>query len=103
MPFGDNECSGFKIDGDCFAKLYIDIAMVSQDGSQTEGSVGCGKLNCRNLIEQRLELLIIVLVNQGNVDVRTRCQLAGAVQPGKATADDYYMFIRDWILLVGIT
>ena len=92
LSFSDRDRSGLEIDRHCFAKLYLDIRMLSQNRTQTEGGIGCGKFGGRNLIEQRLELLIVVFIDQCDADIRARCQLAGTVQPSKATADDHYVF-----------
>src|SRR5215471_6530331 len=102
LSFSDSDRPGLKIDGHRFAKPYIDVGMLSQHRSQTEGGIGCGKFSGRNLIEQRLELLIIVFVDQCDADVRARCQLASTVQSGETTADDHYVFHTYWILLIGM-
>ena len=63
LSLSDSDRPGAKINRDRFAELKVDIGMLSEDRSQTEGSLVCGKFGCRDLVQQRLELLIIVFVN----------------------------------------
>jgi hypothetical protein len=42
-----------------------------------------------DLVEQRLELVIVVAVDQRDVDLVVLGQPLGAAQPGEAAADDY--------------
>ena len=77
-----------QIGGNNLRHLDLDVGMLHQDVPQAEGDVAGRQEPGRHLVQQRLELLIVVLVDQRDADLRMRCQFAGAVQSGKTTAND---------------
>jgi hypothetical protein len=53
--------------------------------SEAGGDVGGGELAGRHLVQQRLELVVVVLVDERHADVGALGQLSGAAQPGDRT------------------
>jgi len=45
-----------------------------------------------NLIEERLKLMVVMLVHERNMDLLIPRQLLSASDPGESAADDHYMF-----------
>jgi hypothetical protein len=66
---------------------------------QREGGVAGGQQTGRDLVEQRLELRVVVLVDQRDSGVWAGHQLAGTVQSGEPTPDSEpsVFATRSWI------
>ncbi len=81
--------AGDEIDRDNLRHFHVHIGVGSEDTSQTESRIARRQFGGGHLVEQRLELLVIVLVEQGNPNISMRSQLTGAVQTGKTATDDH--------------
>ena len=64
-----------------------DRGMLAEDGLMRPGDVLCGQLRAGDLVEQRLELVIVVAIDQRDLDAFI-AQSARARHPGEATAED---------------
>jgi hypothetical protein len=80
--------SRFEIRRNYLGHLYIDVGIILEDVPQRKRRIARRQHGRGDLIEQRLELLIIVFVDQRDPDIRTRRQFAGTVQPSKTASDD---------------
>jgi hypothetical protein len=61
--------------------------MLAEDGLMRPGDVLRGQLRARDLVEQRLELVIVVAIDQRDLDAFI-AQSARARHPGEATAEN---------------
>jgi hypothetical protein len=68
-------------------QLYIHVGVAPEDVTQGKGRIARRQSSSRHLIEQRLELLIVVLVDQRDPNIRIRRQLTRTVQSGETAAD----------------
>ena len=59
-----------------------------EDPCEVEGDVAGGQLRGRHLVQQRLELVVAVLVDQGDADAVLAGEPLGARDPGESAADD---------------
>jgi len=64
------------------------MLLVAEDVAECEGCVVGRENASRHLVEKRLELLVVVLVDEGDVDVVVWGEFEGAAQAGEASADD---------------
>ena len=65
----------------------VDRGMLAEDGPMRPGDVLCRQLRAGDLVEQRLELVIVVAIDQRDLDAFI-AQSARARHPGEATAED---------------
>ena len=69
-PFATNHRgASVEIDGDHFAHLDVHVGVLSKDVAQVECDVGWRQRRGGNLVQQRLELLIVVPVDQRDVHI----------------------------------
>jgi hypothetical protein len=74
-------------------QLDVDGCVITANSAQRKADIVAGQLRSCELVEERLELMVIVAIDQGDAH-RTFAarQLQGTSQAGKASADDYYVF-----------
>ena len=70
------------------AELDVDVGVVAEELAQRERDVAGGQLRGRDLVEQRLELVVVVAVDQRDADVVLARQPPDAADAGEAAADD---------------
>ena len=81
--------TGCEVGGDNLGHYHVHIRVLFENTAQTESGIAGRQHGRGYLIEQRLELLIVILVEQCDPNIRMRSQLAGTVQTGEtATYDD---------------
>ncbi len=86
LPTGRGDAELVHIDGVDLGLQHGDGRSVGEDVAQRPGDVGGGQLAGCHLVEQRLELVVVVPVDQRDVDV-VLGQLGRAPDPGEASAD----------------
>jgi hypothetical protein len=87
LPVGGRHRPCRRVDR-CHGRLLdVDALVAGEDAPQWPGDVGHGQLRRRHLVQERLELVVVVLVEQGHVDL-VLGQLLGTADAGEATADD---------------
>jgi hypothetical protein len=67
----------------------VDIVRRAEGGSKRIGDVGGGQQRCRDLVEQRRELVVVAPVDEQHVD-RPADEPARARQAGEAAADNHH-------------
>ena len=77
-----------RIDGHDLGALRIEPVEFRRDLAQRIGDVAGRQHRCRDLVEERLELVVVVLVDEGDVEALARGELAGAGDAGEPAADD---------------
>src|SRR4051794_15812911 len=82
----DGDGGGISVDRAGNRTSYVDAGGVMEDPVQGPGYVVCRDLRGRHLVEQRLELVVVVLVEQDHVNV-VFCQLLSARDACEAAAD----------------
>src|SRR5215216_778777 len=78
---------GFKIDGHHFCHVDGDILLSAKYAPERVGDLRWYKPGYGDLIEQRLEQVIVVPVDQCDLNLRVS-QLAGGLHPAKTCAND---------------
>ena len=63
LSFSSFDSVRLEIDGDYLPELHVNVRVSSEDTSQAKSHVGCRQRSRSDLVEQRLKLLIIVLVD----------------------------------------
>ena len=72
--------------------FHIYVGVAEECAAQIEGHI-VGSEDCGgDLVEQRLELMIVVLVEQRDPNIRVCSELAGTVQPGETTPHNHDVF-----------
>ena len=79
-----------EIDSRHFSHLESEILLMPEDRPDRIGDLGRDQAGDGNLVEQRLEKVIVLPVNQCNTDRGFR-QLLSGFQASKACANDHYM------------
>src|SRR4029079_12167418 len=79
---------GRRVDGGDFAPLRDEALVLRGDAPQGIRDVAGGEHRRRHLVEQRLELVVVVLVDQGDVDAIVLRQRPGTGDAGESAADD---------------
>src|SRR5262249_25725010 len=74
--------------------------VLAESLADVERDVARGELRCRDLVQQRLELMVVVLVDQGGPDVVLR-QLPRASEPRESRPDDHDARGRTWLVGLG--
>jgi hypothetical protein len=77
-----------RIDRRHLGQLDLHVDVIVEELAQRVRDVARGQLRRRDLVEQRLELVIVVAVDQGDPDVVAVGQPPGAADAGEAAADD---------------
>ena len=98
LALGGLDSASVEIDRDDLRHLHVHVRMVPQDTAQVKSDVAWRQRRTSHLIEQWLELLIVIFVDQRDPNVGMLGQLLGAVQPGKTTSHDHYMFHSERLL-----
>jgi hypothetical protein len=88
LPCGLNGAA-FGIDADDFIKDDVDIPTASRDSPKRRGDVRGRESTGRDLIQQRLEQVVIVSVNPGDAD-RLIAQATHSGEPAEPTAENYH-------------
>jgi hypothetical protein len=94
--------SRLEIDRDHLAHLYIHVGVALEDVAQGKRRIARRQHGGGHLVEQRLELLKIVLVDQRDPNIRMRSQLTGTVQSGETATDDNYVLHAVRLLFDGL-
>ena len=84
---GERDLARGGVDGDDFIHEDLRVVLAAQDGADGLGDVGRREHRQRDLVEQRLEGVVIAAIDYGDVDWQVREPLGG-VKAGKAGADD---------------
>ena len=71
FPLRGLDGASVQIDGGHFRHLHVNVSVALQDAAQAESDVGCRQRRRGDLVEQRLKLLVIIFVDQGDPNVRT--------------------------------
>jgi hypothetical protein len=80
--------SRLEINRDHFAQLYIHVGVTFENPAQGKSRIARRQYRGRHLVEQGLELLIVILIDQRDPNIRVRCQFTSTVQTGKPATDD---------------
>ena len=86
-PVGGRRAARVRVDGGDVAGLHRDRARLHEDASQGPSEIRHAELRCGQLVEERLELVVHVPVDEGDVDVLLG-QHVGAADAGEPPADD---------------
>ncbi|MCW0450731.1 hypothetical protein NB706_003565 [Xanthomonas sacchari] len=86
LPIGQAHLPRLLVDVDDFPKAHFDVVLVAQDLPQRRGDVRGRQAGGGDLVQQRLEQVMVAAVDQGDVQRRPG-QSAGGPQAGEATAD----------------
>src|SRR5262249_4141888 len=86
--FAGDYGSGMEIDGNDFRHLHIDIRMIPKTISQIRCDIAWRQHSRSYLVKQRLELLIVVLIDERDTQIFRTSQLARTTQPCKTTANN---------------
>ena len=78
---------GRRVDGGHLAELDLDARVVAEQLAQRERDVDRGELRRRHLVEQRLELVVVVAVDERHADAVLARQPLDAADAGEAAAD----------------
>jgi len=57
-----------RVDRGHLRQLHVDVVVVVEGLAQRGGDIGGGQLRCRDLVEQRLKLVVVALIDQRDVD-----------------------------------
>src|SRR5271170_6042073 len=79
------------VDRDDLCHFHVDVGMDPEYAAQIKSNIVRREERGGRLVEQRLELLIVVLVEQRDSDMRMRSQLTGTLQSRKTTTHDHNM------------
>src|SRR5215831_6903897 len=63
--------------------------MAAKGLTKGSGQIACADLPCRQLIQQGLELVVVVLVDEREPHVGVLCQIPGASESSKAPAHNH--------------
>jgi hypothetical protein len=73
--------------------------VVAENTAERESCIRGRKDGSRNLIEQRLELPVVIAIEESDTDVFVRSQFDGALQSGEASADDNDLgFVHEFLM-----
>ena len=75
-------------------ELHVDVGMLVKCRAQRGRDLGCRQLRRCDLVEEGLELVIVVLVDQGDVHPILAGQCSCAAETGKPAAHDHDMLRR---------
>ena len=78
-----------RIDGDDLGALRIERVEFGGDLAQRVGDVAGRQHRGRDLVQERLELVVVVLVDERDVQVRALGQVPGTGHAGKPATDDH--------------
>ena len=79
------------IDRRHIGQLHVDVRVLAKQLAHLERDVARAELRGGDLVEQRLELVVVVAVDQRHAHVVVLRQPARAGEPGKAGAHDHHM------------
>src|SRR5271170_6710536 len=77
------------VDRDDLCHFHVDVGMDPEYAAQIKSNIVWGEQRGGRLVEQRLELLIVVLVEQRDSDMRIRSQLACTLHSCETTPYDH--------------
>ncbi len=77
------------LDADYFVHQYFDIPLIRKDGANGLRDIGRGKDGQSDLVEQRLESMVIAAVDEGYVDWHVGQRHSGAQAGETATDQDH--------------
>ena len=85
----DREMVSVEIDSDDLAEHHAGIPLVAQDFAERRRDVALGEDPRRELVEQRLEQVVVGPVDERDVDIRPAQSLGGR-ESAEPAADDRY-------------
>ena len=88
LPVGGGHAVRRRIERGDLGELDVHVDVIVEELAQRVGDVARGQLRGRHLVEQRLELVVVVAVDQRDAHVVAVGQAAGAADAGEAAADD---------------
>ena len=91
----DNACNG--VDARHLREKYADIGLLPQDEPDRPGDIGRRQGRGGDLIQQRLETVMVLPVKQNDVHRRMR-QRPRRFKSGKTAADDDHLRTRGFLL-----
>src|ERR1700731_3475616 len=77
------------IDGYNLRHLDIDVGMTLQESPQVEGRIARRKNSGRDLVEQWLELMVVILIDHRDSEISVGRQTLGACQSSETRTHDY--------------
>ena len=80
---------GHRIDGHDLGALRIELVEFGRDLAQRVGDVAGRQHRRRDLVEERLELVVVVLVDERDVQVLALGELPGTGDAGEPATDDH--------------
>ena len=83
--------AGLGVNSVNLCAFYIDVGELMENPSQREAHIIRRQLRRSNLIEERLKLMVVMLVHERNMDFVIARQLLRACDSGESTADDHYI------------
>ena len=83
---GCGDRSGFRVDRYRRRTVHVDGLVMTEDPSQRPGDVICGYLGRGELVQHRLELVVVVAVQQDHVDIILGKMLGAPLDPSPARA-----------------
>ncbi len=84
---GQGDLPGLLVDCGHLAQPHFHVALVAEDVAQWRGDIRCGQAGGGDLVQQRLEQVMVATVHQSDADAAVG-QGPGGPQAGKAAADD---------------
>jgi hypothetical protein len=74
--------------------LHVHVRVIAKRLPKRRRDIARPELRRGHLVKQRLELVVVVLVDERNSHIVALGQLARASEPGKSAADDHDVFFR---------
>ena len=92
LPLGSLHCACVEIDRNDLSHFHGYVGTADKSAAQIESDIARSQDCGGHLVEQGLELLIVILVEQRDSNVRIGSQLAGTVQSGETTTHNHNVF-----------
>jgi hypothetical protein len=87
---GEDHPPALEVEADHLGEQDLGVPLLAQDAPDRSGDVGRVQAGGGDLVEQRLEQVVVAPVEEGDPHRRPG-ELAGAVEPGEAAADDHHL------------
>jgi hypothetical protein len=79
--------------------LDFDVGVSLQESPQIEGRIVRRKDSGRDLVEQWLKLVVVILINHGYFEISVGRQSLGACQSSETRTNDYHALCSDLVNL----